>query len=144
MANDQGTAHARGVPAAGSSTDAGRLDGARELRANPLNLLGPYNDDRSGANAATTRRVVAEEHMRGQFRTPSLRNVAMTAPYMHDGHVDHLRDAIRHAPLRPARDGNPDALSPQQVDDIAVFLATLTDRYGERRPWVTTSTIRCP
>ncbi|MEM6743235.1 MAG: cytochrome c peroxidase, partial [Pseudomonadota bacterium] len=32
----------------------------------------------------------------GRFRTPSLRNVALTAPYMHDGSVATLEEAIRH------------------------------------------------
>lgn len=32
----------------------------------------------------------------GKFRTPSLRNVALTAPYMHDGSVNSLRAAVDH------------------------------------------------
>jgi hypothetical protein len=41
-------------------------------------------------------------------------------------------------------DGTPQPLTGQQVGDIAAFLATLTDPYGERRPWVTRSAVRCP
>jgi cytochrome c peroxidase len=124
---------------AAPAVDGGRLDGAHDLKASPWNLLGPHNDDSSRANAARTRRLLVKEGMRGQFRTPSLRNVEVTGPYMHDGHIDNLRDAIRHA-------GNPSAevLTERQVGDLAAFLGTLTDRYGERRPWVTTSAIRCP
>ncbi|MEP6701771.1 MAG: cytochrome c peroxidase, partial [Betaproteobacteria bacterium] len=124
--------------------DAGRLDGARELTKSPFNLLGLYNDDSSRANAVATSRLTARENMRGQFRTPSLRNVAVTAPYMHDGHLDDLREAIRHARPRPTRGNTAHTLTEQQVDDVAAFLVTLTDRYGERRPWVTASNVRCP
>ena len=31
-----------------------------------------------------------------------------------------------------------------RIEDVAAFLVTLTDRYGERRPWVTQSKVRCP
>ena len=131
-------------PVGASARDLGRLEGARELKASAFNLLGPYNDDPSRANAVATSRLAAQEHMREQFRTPSLRNVAVTSPYLHDGHVDHLQDAIRHAPPLATRDGEARTLTAQQVNDLAAFLMTLTDAYGERRPWVTTSTIRCP
>ena len=123
--------------------DLGRFDGARELKASAFNLLGPYNDDRTRANAIPTSRLLANEPMRGQYRTPSLRNVAVTAPYMHDGHVENLQVAIRHVTPRGA-DGTPVPLSAHEASDLAAFLATLTDAYGERRPWVTESEIRCP
>ena len=125
-----------------AARDLGRFDGARELKASAFNLLGPYNDDSSRANAIATSRLLAIDPMRGQYRTPSLRNVAVTAPYMHDGHFDHLQDAVRHAPPR-GPDGAPMTLTVQEAGDLAAFLATLTDAYGERRPWVTESAVRC-
>ncbi len=70
-------------------------------------------------------RGLAEETGRtadaGLFRTPSLRNVMVTAPYFHDGKAPALPDAIR-------RHGLPTALSDAEMADIAAFLATLTDR----------------
>lgn len=62
---------------------------------------------------------------RGRYRTPSLRNVALSAPYWHDGSVDSMGEAIaRHARVLP---GN--ALS-QDGDrrDIIAFLHGLTDQ----------------
>lgn len=59
------------------------------------------------------------------MRVPSLRNVAATAPYFHDGSARTLEDAIRamgRAQLNRV-------LTPSQVDDIAAFLRTLTGRY---------------
>ncbi|MES1173406.1 MAG: hypothetical protein ABUL62_03680 [Myxococcales bacterium] len=33
---------------------------------------------------------------RGRFRPPTLRNVALTAPYMHDGSIATLTDVVKH------------------------------------------------
>jgi cytochrome c peroxidase len=55
----------------------------------------------------------------GEFRVPSLRNVALTAPYMHDGSAGSLKELLRrHAP----RD-----MTSEEQDDIAAFLGTLSD-----------------
>jgi cytochrome c peroxidase len=69
----------------------------------------------------------------GKFRTPSLRNAALTAPYMHDGSVKTLEDVIRR--YRHGGDGRrnqdprikPLDLSDQDVADIAAFIKSLTD-----------------
>jgi len=82
----------------------------------------------------------------GRFRTPSLRNVAVSAPYMHDGSVATLREAIEHyaAGGRTIDDG-PYAgvgkasplkspfvqgfqLGDRDKDDLVAFLESLTDR----------------
>lgn len=69
-----------------------------------------------------------------KFRVPSLRNVAMTFPYMHDGRYPTLTDAIRHyrsgvsggSTVDPAlRGGLP--LSDAEVTELGAFLRTLTD-----------------
>jgi cytochrome c peroxidase len=58
-------------------------------------------------------------------RVPSLRNVAATAPYFHDGSAPTLRHAVR-AMGRAQLDI---ALSAREVDDIVAFLGTLTGNY---------------
>jgi len=81
----------------------------------------------------------------GRFRTPSLRNVAVTGPYMHDGSVATLEEVIelyaaggRHVTFGPlAGDGRnhparsplvgPLALSQQDRADLLAFLRALTD-----------------
>ena len=108
-----------------------------------LNLLGPYNDDRLRSNAQGTRRLVVQERLRGQFRTPGLRNVAVTGPYMHNGQLDSLRDALQHR-LPPLAGRVATPLTARQVDDLAAFLSTLTDSYGERRPWSSAGLADCP
>lgn len=71
----------------------------------------------------------------GAFRTPSLRNVALTAPYMHDGSMATLDEVIRHYE-RGGRQRGPHTspllagfrLSPQERRDLIAFLESLTDR----------------
>jgi cytochrome c peroxidase len=55
--------------------------------------------------------------MVGKFRVPSLRNVALTAPYMHDGGVPSLEQAVEHA----------GSLSTSAVHELAAFLQTLSE-----------------
>jgi cytochrome c peroxidase len=104
--------------------DTGREDGIRTLLANPFNLLGPYNDDPLRATGTGTRKASSEANTAGAFRTPGLRNVALTAPYMHDGSVATLCDVARRHPGGevPAAD-----LSPAERSDLVAFLETLTE-----------------
>jgi cytochrome c peroxidase len=128
-------------PGAPTHDDGGRFDDARYLKASRFNLLGAYNDDGSRANATATRQLALHDGLRGRFRTPTLRNVAVTAPYFHDGRVDRLLDAVQHASL-----GTDDAqpLLVGEIDDLVAFLATLTDARGARRPWNPAGLTRCP
>ncbi len=126
--------------------DQGRLDDARQLKASPFNLLGPANDDATRRNAAATRALVVHPGLGGQYRTPALRNVTVTAPYFHDGQVAHLADALQHraAPASRSRAALAQPLQAGEVDDLLAFLVTLTDAHGERRPWTASGTMHCP
>jgi cytochrome c peroxidase len=64
-------------------------------------------------------KTVSDEYV---FRVPSLRNVALTAPYFHSGRAWDLRQAV--AVMGSSQLGA--KLSPGDVDKIAVFLETLT------------------
>jgi cytochrome c peroxidase len=75
-----------------------------------------------------------------RFRTPSLRNVALTAPYLHDGSVGSLREVLRRYnsggyPV-PTKDGRirPLGLSEQELEDLEAFLHSLTDSSLVRNP----------
>lgn len=64
----------------------------------------------------------------GAFRTPSLRNVARTAPYMHDGSVADLRAAVdREIYYRALQSNRPPALTERDRDDLVRFLESLSD-----------------
>lgn len=69
----------------------------------------------------------------GAFRTPSLRNVALTAPYMHDGSVPTLADAVDlELYYRSGEQGRPLILTPQEKSDLVAFLESLTSL---SQPW---------
>jgi len=62
----------------------------------------------------------------GLFRTPSLRGVALTAPYMHDGSVPTLDEAIdREVYYRSLQAGRPLNLSVQEKQELRAFLEDL-------------------
>jgi len=115
--------------------DPGRHDGIKRVKASPYNLLGRFNDDRSGAAAVGTRHVELQHRNFGEFRVPGLRNVALTAPYMHNGSVATLRDVVRHySELNEERlhaDGERILrrlnLTPRESEDLVVFLQSLTE-----------------
>jgi cytochrome c peroxidase len=70
----------------------------------------------------------------GKFRVPTLRNVALTAPYMHDGSMASLEQVIDHyargGHRNPRQDSRirPLSLSQTERTDLAAFLRSLTDR----------------
>jgi cytochrome c peroxidase len=114
--------------------DPGRPDGVRQLKESRFNLLGPYNDDKSGATAERTRVASFEKTLPGEFKVPSLRNLLLTAPYGRDGRVETLAEVVRHySELDPAhlraRDGHPGKplhLTMAEQTDLVVFLETLS------------------
>lgn len=73
----------------------------------------------------------------GDFKIPGLRNVALTAPYMHNGMFKTLKEVIQYYnnPDVVVRNGKnrdlalnkPLGLTDQEVDDLEAFLKTLTD-----------------
>lgn len=69
----------------------------------------------------------------GAFKTEQLRNVGITAPYMHDGSLRTLWDVVDHynkgGEANPYLDGGiePLNLSEAEIDDLVAFLFTLTD-----------------
>ena len=133
-----GEFHDIGVPffLATGKVDAGRYEGIRKLQDSQFNLLGPYNDDAARSSATSTRHVLREQRNFGEFRVPSLRNVALTAPYMHNGQYSTLREVARHySELNEERlhaDGErilkPLKLNEGEVGDLVAFLESLTDR----------------
>ena len=102
--------------------------------------LGAYPDPNTGRHEVTGK----PEHM-GQFRAQSLRNVALSAPYNHDGSVATLRDVILNysrggrlitsgensgdGRISPLKDGFIVSfeISDDEVNDVVSFLESLTD-----------------
>ena len=115
--------------------DPGRQGGIKALRASRYNLLGAFNDDASRRSALSTRHVRLEHRNFGEFKVPSLRNVARSAPYMHNGSLASLRHVVRHySELNEERlhsDGErllaPLRLSAAETDDLVDFLLSLSE-----------------
>ena len=130
-----GEFHDIGLPhfPAPGRVDKGRYGGIKLLRASRYNLLGPFNDDNTRATAGFTRHVRLTPKNWGEFRVPSLRNVAETAPYMHDGSKATLEDIVRHYSDIPEdrlhQDGEkllkPLNLTDREIADLVAFLRTL-------------------
>ena len=70
--------------------------------------------------------VTGREEDEFVFRVPSLRNVAITAPYFHDGSAATLEDAVEH--MGRVQLGY--VLDPAEVAAIVAFLHTLTGTYA--------------
>lgn len=69
----------------------------------------------------------------GKFRTPSIRNVALTAPYMHDGSVATLEEAVdRELYDRVGQAGRPLIFTPEEKRDLVAFLNSLTSPVAAR------------
>ena len=106
----------------------------RNFTDNAFHNIGLYNLDGKGAYPARDpglQAVTGKAADEGKFRTPSLRNVALTAPYMHDGSVKTLDEAIaRHFKgQNPRRDARLDRKGPDTHvrTDIIAFLRSLSD-----------------
>ena len=68
--------------------------------------------------------VTGDKKHKNMFRIPTLRNIALTAPYMHNGKVPNLEEAIRVMARTQLNKVLPDS----DVKDIATFLESLTGR----------------
>lgn len=72
--------------------------------------------------------VTKDEIDRGKFRTPTLREIARTAPYMHDGRFKTLEDVVEHYAIGGVMNDQLDELmnifplSAQDKADLVVFL----------------------
>ncbi len=72
--------------------------------------------------------LTKDEDDRMFFKVSQLRNIALTAPYFHDGRIATLDEAVRTM----AKLQLDEELSDQQVSDITSFLKALTDKNREQ------------
>lgn len=86
--------------------------------------------------------VTGNEYDYGKFRAPTLRNIALTAPYMHDGRFQTLEEVIEHydsgGHMTPNKDGliYPLNLTDEQKEGLIAFLHTLTDTSYLSNPYI--------
>ncbi|MEM9382454.1 MAG: cytochrome c peroxidase [Planctomycetota bacterium] len=118
----------------GEARDAGRYDGARVVADSAFNAAGPHSDAPDGEAASRVRRLRRTSESWGEFRTPSLRNLANRAPFMHQGQLADLGAVLSfYSDLAGATGRNhhqeqilvPLRLSETESAELEAFLASL-------------------
>jgi cytochrome c peroxidase len=142
--------HNTGVPQRSASrADLGRAAAIATVSRDEFNCLGPYSDADPKKGCQELRFLVDEGDaaLVGAFKTPSLRNVALRAPYMHAGQISTLRAVVAHYAASPAAkvghselaradhahaERLPIRLSDSQIDELVSFLESLSGPVLER------------
>ena len=128
--------HNLGVPQGELPEDTGRYAGISSLLADPFNGGSIYSDDTAVATRILNFLESTSQHQ-GEFKTPTLRNVALTAPYFHTGEFPTLASVIEFnnaggtgGNFVGQREGTlePLGLSEQEIADLIEFLETLTGK----------------
>ncbi|MEM6344631.1 MAG: cytochrome c peroxidase [Bacteroidota bacterium] len=79
-------------------------------------------------------RVTLDSADIGKFKVPTLRNVALSWPYMHDGSLNSLEEVVQHyneggkGHVNQSTYVRPLGLNPNEVADLVAFLESLTDK----------------
>ena len=113
----------------------GEYDGLTKLKANAFRRDSKWSDDPTDTSRASWYTIDLTSSMKGAWRTPSLRDVALTPPYMHDGFYKTLGEVVHHYNLGGAETGfageksprlKPLHLTENEEADLVAFLETLT------------------
>jgi cytochrome c peroxidase len=115
----------------GDLPDRGRVDGVREVLANEFNCLGEYSDDPQ-RRCDELRYVRTGPELIGATRTPTLRNIGATGPYMHRGQINTLAEVLGHYNRAPDamighNEAKPLELGTPDLRRLEAFLRTLDD-----------------
>ena len=122
--------HNIGLDRGDNPLDQGRYPAIDQVKSDPFNGKGAFSDDTS------LHYVAIKDNNLGEFKTPTLRNVANTAPYMHDGRFASLREVVEFystLPDTPAIGHREESLQPlnlssSEIDDLIAFLQSLTGK----------------
>ena len=132
--------------AADGMPEFGRFLGIQAALVDPFNCLGAFSDARP--DACRELRFLRRDHVdaeAGKFKTPTLRGLGKTAPYMHDGRFATLAAVIDHyraPPPNPPTGTNghellPFELSLEESEAMAAFLETLDGEVQAEARWLT-------
>ena len=117
----------------GDVPDKGRVTGVREVMRDEFNCKGDYSDDveRSCGELEFAR---TDATLIGAFKTPSLRNLENTAPFMHKGQFQTIAGVLQHYNIAADamighNEAKPLGLSRRELDQLEAFLATLAAPY---------------
>ena len=108
----------------------GRADAVHAVSEDAFNCAGPFSD--AGPDDCAELRFMKRDDplFLGAFRTPSLRDVARTAPYMHAGQLSTLPDVLHHYNAAPpaalgTSELRPLGLTARELGELEAFLRTL-------------------
>ena len=115
----------------------GAYDGLKKLGASSWRRTGAWSDNKNDTSRQAYVDRALTPDLKGAWRTPSLRNVALTAPYMHDGRYATLGDVVWHYNTGgrdaggeqvgvPAAEIKPLMLTGSEMADLVAFLQSLT------------------
>ena len=133
--------HNTGVlPAPGALPAKGRAEGVRLVLNDPLNCLGPHSDA-TRKPCPELRFVRSGGELVAAHKTPSLRNLAGSEPYMHAGQLGALADVLRHYNRAPNavighNEAKPLNLLPYELKRLEAFLRTLDGPLATAPEWL--------
>lgn len=134
--------HNTGVLAVrGQMPSMGRYDGIRTSREDPFNCLGQFSDA-TASECVELRFARDTNDLVGALKTPTLRNIAQTAPYMHGGQMANLSEVIEHYNDAPSsmlshNEAKPLGLRAVQRRQLEEFLLTLSAPLATDPRWLT-------
>ncbi|MGF1734958.1 cytochrome-c peroxidase [Photobacterium satsumensis] len=123
-----------------SIDDEGRLAAIAQITSGEFNCLSQYAD-RQGRNCdELTYLKTKGEELRHAFKVPSLRNITLTAPYMHNGSFTHLSEVLDYYNRSPRNGLNhtelePLYLFPFQLEQLEQFLSSLESGIAPSSVW---------
>lgn len=136
-----GEFHNLGIPPTRGGPTPFRFDSIPEVQRDPFNGKGSYSDD-PGEGARKLDYLVRLPDSWGQVKTPGLRNVAVTAPYMHQGQFKSLAEVVHFYSLLQGtlQAGHhertillPLFLDRRDSEGLIAFLESLTDEVIDER-----------
>lgn len=109
--------------------DFGREFGLQAALLDEFNCQGKYSDAKPDECLHLVHIKRNAAHMRGAFKTPTLRNITNTGPYFHDGRFTTLEEVIRHYANPPALSGADEhelrpgfELTEQEITALTAFM----------------------
>ncbi len=124
----------------GEVPDKGRVQGVRLAKLDPFNCLGGYGHPDSNS-CAELRYARTGAELIGTMKTPSLRNLEGTDPYMHKGQLASIAEVLdnyNRAPLAMIghNEAEPLNLSGRELRQLASFLETLAAPIAIPAEWL--------
>ena len=131
--------------------DLGRIVGVDSFKQSEFNCGGAYSDaslNTGDCDEGVYTKFEGRE-LTGAFKVPSLRNISKTAPYMHRGQLDSLREVLKYYNRAPMEDGAhseimPLKLLPRELRMIEAFLHTLDSDIAADPKWLRSPLSQAP